>query len=209
MNHRDPHHLFTFGTILAVGVFTLIALDGVTLPEAAGLQPVGPVETPNPAGTPMPVDPGYGDLDPVPPDAPICNALCLQDTNCVGTNVLCPTCDDFGPSVTCSDTTQKIYNPGGAAIMYANSGGPGCIEYRAVDAGNVICFQTQSCFEGPWVSFTFCSNQIACVGTAPAPSFCQTCVPGGTPANSIVTNEQCVHDPVQCCCGPPNPNCPQ
>jgi len=97
MNHRGPHHLFTFTTVLAVGGFTLIALDGVTLPEAAGLQPGGPLlETPNPAGTPMPVDPGIGE-DPDP--SPNC-----KQTEVAGT---CGTNQNIG-TVTCGTQTCPL-----------------------------------------------------------------------------------------------------
>lgn len=68
MNRCGTRSVYTLGTVFAVCVIVVLAVNGVAPPEAAGIQPGGPVKALGPAGTPTPVVQGAGeDSDPSPP----------------------------------------------------------------------------------------------------------------------------------------------
>jgi len=141
------------------------------------------------------------DLEGMPPDAVTCSVTCETNPSCSGTNVPCPACDEIGLS-TCADVTLKSYNPGMAQIQWAVSRSDPCVQQQANDAGQVLCYRTQSCGEGLFISFTMCSHGAACVGTFPLPMICQQCVALGTPNDFFVANETCSYN--KCCCPDPD-----
>ncbi|GEM_PF-3326525 len=179
--------LSTWGCLsLTFGAIVMLMVSAAGPPVALSPPSTEPVagtgsESPQVPGTPGP--PTVREV--------VCDFACETYSGCYGTNVPCPACDDWGSS-TCGDVTSKTYPaPGGPIMTHVVWSECSGLAFRTT--GDVECYRTQACAEGPWTSWTMCSNGVACVGV-PVPLLCQTCVPVGPVTVWAHTNVECWHD---------------
>lgn len=115
---------------------------------------------------------------------------CEQLPDCNGTDVPCPGCDEVG-TATCSDVTFRDYKGDEVYIERCINDANATKKCQFQD--NVLCYSSQSCAEGGWISLTMCSSGIQCVSVPLPLMFCQLCVKSGTPNNTPKPDYCCVN----------------